>query len=92
MLEDIWPSDEEINSVISQVITPEMFKERYEDVLEEPRWESIPSKKSAQYEWDKSSTYVRLPTFFDGIKVNPEDIRPVEKSKSSTKVRRFYNH
>ena len=46
MLEDIWPSDEEINSVISQVITPEMFKERYEDVLEEPRWESIPSKKN----------------------------------------------
>jgi aconitate hydratase len=86
MLEDIWPSDEEINSIISQVITPEMFRERYDDVLEEPRWESIPSKKSAQYEWDKSSTYVRLPTFFDGIKAKPEEISSVEKARVLLKL------
>lgn len=86
MLEDIWPSDEEINSVISQVITPEMFKERYDDVLEEPRWESIPSEKSAQYQWDKSSTYVRLPTFFNGIQEYPEEIKPIEKARVLLKL------
>lgn len=82
MLADIWPTDEEINSVISQVITPKMFRERYDDVLEEPRWESIPSEKSAQYQWDKSSTYVRLPTFFKGIKENPEKIVPIENARA----------
>ena len=86
MLEDIWPSDEEINSVISQVITPEMFKERYDDVLEEPRWESIPSEKSAQYQWDKSSTYVRLPTFFNGIQEYPDEIKPIEKARVLLKL------
>ena len=86
MLADIWPSDEEINTVISKVITPEMFKERYEDILEEPRWESIPSKKSAQYDWDISSTYVRLPTFFDGIKEKPEDVEGIENARVLLKL------
>ena len=86
MLADIWPSDEEINAVISKVITPEMFKKRYEDILEEPRWESIPSKKSAQYDWDISSTYVRLPTFFDGIKEKPEDVEGIENARVLLKL------
>ena len=86
MLADIWPSDEEINTVISKVITPEMFKKRYEDILEEPRWESIPSKKSAQYDWDISSTYVRLPTFFDGIKEKPEDVEGIENARVLLKL------
>ena len=58
MLSDIWPSDEEINETLRDSLTPEMFRDRYSDVLEEPRWDSIPSKKSALYPWEDESTYI----------------------------------
>ena len=45
-----------------------MFRDRYSDVLEEPRWDSIPSDKSALYPWEEESTYIRLPSFFEGNK------------------------
>jgi len=86
MLADIWPSDEEIQSVVSKTITPEMFRHRYADILEEPRWESIPSQDSALYNWDESSTYVRLPTFFEGIKDEPEDIKPIKDARVLLKL------
>jgi aconitate hydratase len=45
MLSEIWPSAEEIAEARS-VITPEMFKQRYADAMNEPRWDSIPSEPS----------------------------------------------
>ena len=86
MLSDIWPTDEEIQDVISKVINPEMFRERYLDVLEEPRWEDIPSQDSALYDWDDSSTYVRLPTFFKGIEEEPDLIYPIKNARVLLKL------
>jgi len=75
MLSDIWPTDEEIRATLLESLTPEMFRKRYSDVLEEPRWDSIPTKPSALYPWDNDSTYVRLPSFFEGIEAEPSPIR-----------------
>ena len=46
MLADIWPSDESILEAVSSSIGPEMFRDRYSDILEEPKWDSIPSEPS----------------------------------------------
>jgi len=75
MLADLWPSDAEISAVVSEAITPEMYRDRYADVLTEPRWESIPATTSQLYDWDPDSTYVRRPTFLSGI---PRDIEPID--------------
>ena len=75
MLADLWPSDAEISEVVSEAITPEMYRDRYADVLTEPRWDSVPATKSQLYEWDPNSTYVRRPSFLSGI---PRDIEPID--------------
>ena len=77
MLADIWPTDAEVQSVVSSSISPEMFHEKYSDILEEPKWDAIPSSPSALYPWDDDSTYIRLPSFFEGIKPEPNPIRPI---------------
>ena len=77
MLSDLWPSDAEISAVVSEAITPEMYRDRYADVLSEPRWESIPATTSQLYDWDPDSTYVRRPTFLSGIPRNIEPIDPI---------------
>ena len=78
MLADIWPTDTEIREVMAQAITPEMFNERYATVMSEPRWDSIPSTPSDLYPWAPESTYVRLPSFFEGIQPEPEPISSIE--------------
>ena len=77
MLADLWPSDAEISEVVSEAITPEMYRDRYADVLTEPRWESIPATTSQLYDWDPDSTYVRRPSFLNGIPRNIEPIDPI---------------
>ncbi len=86
MLADIWPSDEEIRSTVEDAIGPEMFVNRYSDVLREPRWDSIPSEPSELYPWDQESTYVRLPSFFQGISPEPTPIDPIIDARVLVKV------
>ena len=81
MLSEIWPTDKEIFSTVKSSITPEMFSERYSDVLSEPKWDAIPSEPSALYSWDDDSTYVRLPSFFQGINMVPEPIKPIRSAR-----------
>ncbi len=65
-LKDIWPSSEEIYNAMEKGIHPEMFKKRYSHILKDnPVWDTIPVKKSAQYPWDQASTYIRKPPFFE---------------------------
>ena len=86
MLADIWPSDEEINSTVGSVVSPEMFTARYSDILCEPRWDAIPSESSSLYDWDDTSTYVRLPSFLQGIEPEPAPIEPITGARVLVKV------
>ena len=81
MLSDIWPSDDEIRTTVEAAIGPEMFVSRYSDVLSEPRWDAIPSEASELFPWDPESTYVRLPSFFQGIQPEPSPIEPIEDAR-----------
>ena len=86
MLADIWPSDDEIKQTIANSIDPEMFRRRYSDVLQEPRWDAISSSESALYPWADESTYVRLPSFFEGILPEPAPIEPIQGAKVLLKL------
>lgn len=86
MLADVWPSDDEIHSTVQSAIGPEMFTERYSDVLSEPRWDAIPSKTGSLFDWDENSTYVRLPSFLEGIKRAPSPIQSIEGARVLVKV------
>lgn len=86
MLSDLWPSEDELHQVMADSITPEMFRKRYGDVMEEERWDSIPAKASALYDWDDDSTYIRLPTFFEGIGPEVEPISSITGARCLLKL------
>ena len=85
MLADIWPSEEAVAEAMN-VITPEMFRQRYADAMNEPRWNSIPAESSPLYPWADASTYIRLPTFFSGLSPTPAPIQPIEGAKVLLKL------
>ncbi len=67
-LKDIWPTNREVGDTVNSAVTPEMFKIRYGNVWDGPeRWQKIQTAKSKTYEWQDSSTYVKYPTFFEGM-------------------------
>ena len=67
-LKDIWPSQEEIQEIISSVIKPSFFKDVYKNIQSgSESWQNLKVNKSTLYEWDPKSTYVRLPPYFDGM-------------------------
>ena len=85
MMSEIWPSDLEISEAL-KAITPDMFRQRYSDAMNEPRWDSIPSEASPLYPWQDDSTYIRLPTFFSGLSPDPDPISSIEDAKVLLKL------
>ena len=67
-LKDIWPTSEEIQTEVQKFVQPHMFKERYAHIMQDnPVWEEIQMKKTAQFRWDAKSTYIQLPPYFEGF-------------------------
>ncbi|TAL91692.1 MAG: aconitate hydratase AcnA [Rhodanobacter sp.] len=67
-LKDIWPSNKEISDLMAGAVTSEMFKRNYADVFKgDERWNAIASPDGALYAWDKDSTYIKNPPYFDGM-------------------------
>lgn len=67
-LKDIWPSNAEINETVSKSILPEMFQKRYKNIWDGPMpWQQVPTAETETYSWDKDSTYIRSPAFFEGM-------------------------
>lgn len=67
-LKDIWPSAEEINETIGNVLKPQVFRKDYEEVYESnSMWNAIKTKKGTLYEFDEKSTYIQNPPFFERL-------------------------
>lgn len=64
-LKDVWPSQNEIQSVIKDVMTPDLFKKRYAHVFDgDVNWQKITAAETQTYHWKDSSTYVQTPPYF----------------------------
>jgi aconitate hydratase len=67
-LRDIWPSREELESVIHEVIRPEMFLEVYTSIAQgTDKWNSLHAPEGEFFEWSDESTYIHNPPFFDTL-------------------------
>ncbi len=76
-LRDIWPSAAEINRVIDEFVTSDVFQSKYVDVFKgDEQWARIPVEHSSQYGWNPSSTYIRKAPYFDDM-AKPSQNRPI---------------
>ena len=74
-LADIWPTNEEVQSLMERCVTREQFERRYANADQGPAmWQAIEIEESAVYSWNESSTYVQEPPFFVGLS---KDVNPI---------------
>lgn len=86
-LKDIWPSSEEINEVMSQVIDAKDYVKNYNDVFNgDEKWRSLESTTSTVYNWDPNSSYIKEVPFFKNISLHPLDTRDIINARVLLKL------
>ena len=76
-LQDIWPSDGEIDAIVSEFVKPEQFRAIYEPMFD---LGAIEEAKSPLYDWREMSTYIRRPPYWEGALAGErtmKDMRPL---------------
>ncbi len=86
-LRDIWPAPEAIEATIASAITRDLFEKDYADVFAgDERWQSLPTPTGSTFEWDPSSTYVRKPTYFDGMGMSLTPVTDINGARVLAKL------
>lgn len=64
-LKDLWPTPEELQSVIGSALQPEVFQRLYSNLeTASEKWTTIDSSTGDTYRWNEDSTYIQNPPFF----------------------------
>ncbi|WP_152396491.1 aconitate hydratase AcnA [Paenibacillus guangzhouensis] len=80
-LKDIWPTSQEIKEAVATALTPQMFRDKYENVFtQNERWNQIAAPQGELYEWDEKSTYIQNPPFFSNLGTNLNDIADIKQA------------
>jgi len=82
-LADIWPSLQEVRDAMQSALKPEVFRKLYKDfAAQNPKWNEIPSSTGNVYEWDRQSTYIQEPPFFENFSLTPGSIKPITGARA----------
>jgi aconitate hydratase len=77
-LADVWPSADEVRSVIGSAISPELFRQTYATVFDgDDRWRALPIPAGDRFAWDPASTYLARPPFLSGVPREPPAIADI---------------
>ncbi|GAC1660557.1 MAG: aconitate hydratase AcnA [Steroidobacteraceae bacterium] len=83
MLADIWPSDSEVQELLRNSIDAQMFRDSYASVFKgDDNWASIKVPAGQRYTWDRASTYVKNPPYFDGMTMTPAPLADVRGARA----------
>ena len=81
-LKDIWPSNSDIQALLSKAMNPAVFRERYGDFTKDnDLWNDIDCAKGLVYDWPQS-TYIAKPPFFADFAMEPAAVEPITKARA----------
>jgi aconitate hydratase len=71
-LKDIWPSDEDIEKLIQHHLKREFFEFEYSRIFDgDEFWQNLNVAESTTFKWDKTSTYIKKPPYFENFVLHP---------------------
>jgi len=77
-LRDLWPSTEEVLTLLQTALRPELLVSAYAAALQGTEaWRLMPVPHGGLYSWDSASTYVREPPFFESFELQAEPKRVI---------------
>ncbi len=74
-LRDIWPSRDEIESLVRKYVVSHQYKRNYAAIFTGTKeWNQIETPQGNLFEWDPESTYIKEPSFFSDIGPKPQPL------------------
>jgi len=81
-LKDIWPTEQEIQSTMVKAVTAGMFRRSYAGVYDgDERWQGLQVPEGSRFVWEADSTYIRKPTFLEGMTMTPAAGQQILKAR-----------
>ncbi len=81
-LRDIWPSQGEVDRIVTSTVGREQFRDQYSDVFAgSEEWQTIQTPSSKIYHWSDRSTYIQEPPFFTDLTEATSPIGPVRGAR-----------
>jgi aconitate hydratase len=85
-LKDLWPSAAEVEQVIGEAISSDMF-DSYNDVFAgDELWRNLETPSGDTFAWADDSTYVRKAPYFDGMSDEPSPVEDITGARVLLKL------
>ncbi|PBJ10117.1 aconitate hydratase AcnA [Flavobacterium sp. ACN6] len=82
-LKDIWPSNDEINEVLNNVLSPKQFSKSYETIFDgNETWQQLKIPEEKIYAWDNDSTYIKEAPFFKDLPEHPKPLKDIQNART----------
>jgi aconitate hydratase len=86
-MRDIWPSQLEVNAAINSALSRDMFIEKYKNVFKgDERWQAVKTTPSKRFNWNKDSSYIQQPPYFEGITMTPPGFGDIKGARVLVRV------
>jgi aconitate hydratase len=86
-LRDIWPTSEEIFSVMNEVVDSKDYVSIYKTIFDgDDKWDSLKSPASDIYKWDKNSSYLKEAPFFRDLSLAPIPVTDIRSARVLLKL------
>jgi len=82
-LRELWPSLREIRDLMQTALQPDVYRRLFKDfAAQNPRWNEIPASTGNVYGWDRRSTYIQEPPFFEQFQMQAGEIREIKGARA----------
>jgi aconitate hydratase len=86
-LADLWPTQAEIDEVVSSSVSRGQYVEQYASVFDgSAQWQAIDVGAGNLFDWSPQSTYVQEPPFFVNLGPDPRPITPIAGARALLKL------
>lgn len=81
-LQDIWPASEEIADLVHKHVKRELYATEYDRIFDgDEFWRQLQAAESTTYQWEKDSTYIKNPPYFDDFDLEPSAPADIEGAR-----------
>jgi aconitate hydratase A / 2-methylisocitrate dehydratase len=81
-LKDLWPDSNEIAKLAAAHVKQQFYKKEYDRIFEgDEFWRKLQVTESTTFDWDKSSTYIKKPPYFEGFKLQLDKVQNVKDAR-----------
>ncbi len=81
-LRDVWPTPQEVEATVRAAVSSEQYRKVYAEVFEgDAQWKSMPVPVGDLYRWDPSSTYIKMPPYFENMPRTPASLSDIRGAR-----------